>query len=306
MKFKIGWRSTVGVVAGLALWSVGCSDPSESGASASSGDTAASVEEATLPSDTESGSALASDLAPEVAAAREANRMALTKDALDQLAASADFLAEVPSYRFEADLSFDVLQNNGQMLEFGDTRTATVRQPDRLRVDVNRRGGERVAIYFDGKHLSVDLHDHEAYVRVEKPGTTDAVLDYMSTELAMPTPLQQFLSSNFAADSLDRIETGYFVDVEQLDDRWCEHFAYRTPDVDFELWIEEGDRPLPCRVVISYKREPGDPQFIAQFRHWDLSAKTPDSLFVFTPSETAEHLAVQAVAQSIRESKEIQ
>jgi len=252
-----------------------------------------------------SGAEAESELAPEVVAAREANRTALNEDALNRLVASADFVAAVASYRFEADLSFDVLQRNGQMLEFGETRTATVRRPDRMRVDVKRRGGEQRSLYFDGRHLAVDLPEHDAYVRVEKPGTIDTVLDYMSMDLQVPVPLDSFLSSHFAADSMDRIETGYFVDVEQVGDRWCEHFAYRMPEVDFELWIEEGDRPLPCRVVIAYKREAGDPRFVAQFRRWDLSAETPDSLFAFAPSESAEHLAVQVVAEAIRDSREI-
>lgn len=302
MEFKKAWRTIVVLVVWAGLCSVGCSDTSESIATESSVDVAASGDDATPVSDADAGAALA----PEIAAARDAKRIALTKDALDRLVTAAEFLSGVPSYRFEADSSFDVLQSNGQMLEFGDTRTATVRRPDRLRVDVRRRGGEQLALYFDGQHLSVDLPMHDAFVRVEKPGTIDGMLDYASTGLQMPIPLERFLSSNFAAESLERIETGYFVDVEQIGDRWCEHFAYRMPDVDLELWIEEGDRPLPCRLVISYKREAGDPEFVAQFRGWDLAPEAPDSLFAFAPSESAEHLAVQTVTQAIRDSKEIE
>jgi len=301
MIFDKGWRSSVFLVAWAGLWSVGCPESTESAANETSADVAVSGEGTQSVSDAEASS----ELAPEVVAAREANRIALTTDALNQLVASADFLAAASSYRFEADLSFDVLQRNGQKLEFGETRTATIRRPDRLRIDVRRRGGEQRSLYFDGQHVSVDLPQHDAFVRVEKPGTIDAILDYMSTELQVPIPLDPFLSSHFAADSRDRIETGYFVDVEQFGDRWCEHFAYRMPEVDFELWIEEGDRPLPCRVVIAYKREAGDPQFVAQFRRWDLAAETPDSLFVFEPSESAEHLSVQVVADAIRDSQEI-
>jgi hypothetical protein len=302
VNFEKGLRPIVFLAICAGLWSVGCPDPSGSVAAESTVDEAASGEDATPVSD----AAATSALAPEVAAAREANRIALTKDALNRLVASADFLAGVPRYRFEADSSFEVLQSNGQMLEFGDTRTATVRRPDRLRIDVKRRGGEQLSMYFDGQHLSVDLPDHDAFVRVEKPGHIDQMFDYASTELQMPIPLEQFLSSNFSTEVVDRIETGYFVDVEQIGDRWCEHFAYRMPDVDLELWIEEGDRPLPCRVVISYKWEAGDPEFVAQFRSWELAPDTPDSLFVFAPSESAEHLAIQTVTQAIRDSKEIE
>jgi hypothetical protein len=302
VKFKKGWPAIVVMFVWAGLWSVGCSDTSESIATESTVDVVAPVDDTAPASDAEASLARA----PEVAPAQGANRVALTKDALERLVASAEFLAGVPSYRFEADLSFDVLQSNGQKLEFGETRTATIRRPDRLRVDVKRRGGEQLSLYFDGKHLSVDLPEHDAFVRVEKPGNVDAMLDYASTELQMPIPLEQFLSSNFAADSVERIETGYFVDVELIGGRWCEHFAYRMYHVDFELWVEEGDRPIPCRLVISYKREAGHPEFVAQFRGWDLAPETPDSLFVFAPSDSAEHLAIQTLTQAIRDSKEIE
>lgn len=296
INFEQGRRHAVALISWVALGLIGC--PQSSEPLASQPQSQPQVDESMPVAEA------APSVAPEVAAAREANRESLRKDAVAQLRASADFLARVPSYRFTADFHFDVLQKNGQMLEFGETRIATVRRPDRLRLDIIRRGGENATLFFDGQNLSVDLPDHEAFVRVEKPGTTDAILDYMSDDLNMPTPLEQFLSSNFAADVADRIETAYFVDVERFGDRWCEHLAYRLPEVDFQLWIEEGDRPLPCRLVITYRQAPGDPVFAAQFHDWDLTAETPDALFAYAPPEGAEHLAVQTVARSIRDSRE--
>jgi hypothetical protein len=70
------------------------------------------------------------------------------------------------------------------------------------------------------------------------------------------------------------------------------------------MWIEEGERPLPCRLVITYKRADGSPQFWAQFRDWDLSPKTPDDLFEYTPPEGAERLAFEMAIREIPEEAE--
>jgi len=58
-----------------------------------------------------------------------------------------------------------------------------------------------------------------------------------------------------------------------------------------QLWIAKGDQPLPRRMVITYTRAEGQPQFRAQFSDWNLSPEVPDSLFAFTPPTGAVKIA---------------
>jgi hypothetical protein len=52
----------------------------------------------------------------------------------------------------------------------------------------------------------------------------------------------------------------------------CDHLAVRTAGgVDFQVWIAQGDEPLPRRIVITYKDENGQPQFWADFSNWNLA-----------------------------------
>ena len=69
---------------------------------------------------------------------KQARIDALTADAVKSLKRSADFLAAQKSFSFETDVSFDVLQSTGQMLEFGGTRDILIRRPDRLRAESAR------------------------------------------------------------------------------------------------------------------------------------------------------------------------
>ena len=63
----------------------------------------------------------------------------------------------------------------------------------------------------------------------------------------------------------------------------CNEFAYRFPETDLQIWIQEGEQPLPVRIVITYKNSPGQPQYQAQFSEWDLTSEMPDRLFKFSP-----------------------
>jgi hypothetical protein len=234
----------------------------------------------------------------------EATIQAHTDEVKGLLKQSADFLAAQSSFGFRARVGFDVVQLNGQKLEFGATRKVTVRRPDRLRVDATQRDGDRMALFFDGDQIAIDLPGENAYVAAKKPGTLDAAIDYLVDDLDTPAPLHEFLSSNFYDGVKDGILAGFYVEETALGKRRCHHLAFRTAEVDAQIWIEDGERPLPCRLVITYKREQGSPQFWAQFNDWDLSPKVPDSLFEYTPPEGAERLSLQTAIEEIREEVE--
>ena len=61
-----------------------------------------------------------------------------------------------------------------------------------------------------------------------------------------------------------------------------------------QLWVAQGDQPLPCRLVITYRAAEGQPQFWAQFSDWNLSPDVSDAQFVFTPPEGAAKIAFAA------------
>lgn len=226
-----------------------------------------------------------------------------TEAAKTVLKRSADFLAAQQKFSFTAQLSHDVLQPNGQKLQFGGVREITVRRPDRLRVESRTRQGEHRTLYFDGEKISIDLPDDNAYISVSKPGTLDAAIDYLVVDLDTPAPLHDFLKSNFYTDVADHIRSGYYVGTDTLDDRTCSHLAFRLAEVDVQVWVDESDEPLPCGVVITYKREPESPQFRASFDDWDLSPKSSDRVFSFKPPSGAEQLSLQAAIAAATEAE---
>jgi hypothetical protein len=47
---------------------------------------------------------------------------------------------------------------------------------------------------------------------------------------------------------------------------------------------------LPRRIVITYKDEPGQPQFWADASNWNLAPEISDALFEFTPPSGADRI----------------
>ncbi|MBW2578428.1 MAG: DUF2092 domain-containing protein [Deltaproteobacteria bacterium] len=226
------------------------------------------------------------------------------KEALAELKLAADFLAAQKSFYLEAALGYDVVQANGQKLEFGGSRKITMRRPDRVKAEAESREGTEGTLFFDGKSISIDLEEENAYVSVEKPGSLDAAFDYLAEDLGVPTPLADLLSSNFFTDIADRIVAGFIVGESRIGDAECIHVAFSTEDLDVQMWIENSDRPLPHRFVITYREAEGSPQFWAQLMKWNLKPKTPDSLFSYKPPKGAERIPfVATVVGAVEDAK---
>ncbi len=61
----------------------------------------------------------------------------------------------------------------------------------------------------------------------------------------------------------------------------ADHVVGNTGVVDFQVWIADGDAPLPRRIVMTYKNDPGQPQFSADFVDWDMKPRISQQTFAF-------------------------
>jgi hypothetical protein len=78
---------------------------------------------------------------------------------------------------------------------------------------------------------------------------------------------------------------GGLVGTALIDGVRCRHFYFEqaSEDLEVELWLEDNERALPRRFVVTYRALPGRPIFVADLYDWDFSINTPDTAFVFRP-----------------------
>ena len=60
------------------------------------------------------------------------------------------------------------------------------------------------------------------------------------------------------------------------------HYAFREPEVDWEVWIQDGDQPLPRKLAIVDRTDPAHPTFTSRLS-WTVNPTLNDSDFTFTP-----------------------
>jgi hypothetical protein len=69
----------------------------------------------------------------------------------------------------------------------------------------------------------------------------------------------------------------------------CEHYAFRHPDVDWEICIEPDGRPLPRKLIITTTTERTQPQH-RMILTWDLNPRFNEQDFTFVPPPTAKQI----------------
>jgi hypothetical protein len=213
--------------------------------------------------------------------------VALTSEqAADLVRRAARRVAEAPQFSFDAALRFDVMQDDGRLLEFESVRRTWVRRPDRLAIASRRDGGRRQLVY-DGRRLSVaDLRD-KVYVQTEAPPTLEATVDVIESQLEFPLPLADLVRTDLPQTIEPFLADLVVVGYSEVAGVGCEHVSLASDARQVELCVVPGDAPLVRKVSIVYVDEPGAPRFTAVLDGWDFVTPVPDTRFSFTPQPGA-------------------
>src|SRR5262249_22612422 len=210
--------------------------------------------------------------------------------AAKRVEAMASFLAKAPRLSVTADATYDVVQDSGQKIEFGEQRVMTLRRPDRARIDATRRDGTRRGLAFDGKQIAVFDLDQKVYATAAKTGTVDAAFAYYKNDLDMRLPLPELFSTNLPQKTSDMLGSARLAGEETVNGVAPDPVALRGDTADLQLWIARNGDPLPQRLVITYHLAEGQPQYTANFSGWNFTPDVPDGTFTFTPAEGAQEI----------------
>lgn len=209
-------------------------------------------------------------------------------------------LAAAPRFALEAEETFDEVSDNAPRLQLTNVRRIAIERPARLAADATGDTLSR-ATWYDGKTITVLDKSKNQYVTLDAPATIDATLDAVSDEYGIVIPVSDLLYSDVYATLTEGVVYGEYQGLHQAAGVLCHHLAFSQEAIDWQIWIDAGDQPLPRKLVITYVGEPGAPQYAAVIRRITLDPKLPEGLFAFTPPEGAERIDL---AQARREKKE--
>jgi hypothetical protein len=198
---------------------------------------------------------------------------------LDRMTAS---LQALTSFSIDAQSSRDEVVAFGYKLQYNEAATLTVQRPNRLRSEI--RGDLRNhTIVYDGAQLAMYSLDDSAHVRVDAPDTLAALIGGL-LDAGVELPLIDVLYQGTAGTLTEGVRNGLLVGESTINGVPCDQLAFRQARVDWQLWVEKGERALPRKILITTRYEVGDPQWQATL-DWNLNPTIDASTFVFKAPE---------------------
>jgi hypothetical protein len=214
--------------------------------------------------------------------------------ARERLMEMAKFLAAKDAFSVTLGVAYDVVQDSGQKIEFGEIRELAIQRPKHVHIVEKGSDGEKNVLLFDGSNITVSNGVGGVYAQVPQPGDLDATVLYFVRDLRMRLPLAPMFMTRFPEELQRRVQSIEYVESTEILGEPAHHLAARTADVDFQVWIADSDRPLPLRIVLTYTQAEGQPQFRADFSKWDLAPRFGKATFAFKPPAGAQQIAFAA------------
>jgi hypothetical protein len=215
--------------------------------------------------------------------------------AMSALGAMSTYLRSLKQFAVRADTTTDEVLLTGQKLQFNGTASYQFVAPDRLRLDLRTDRMHR-DIVFDGKTLTMVAPRRKLYASVPAPATTAELVTTAEREYGLSFPLADLFLWGNDQSALDAIKEASFIGPAKIAGQSCDQYAFRQDGVDWQLWIRQGAQPLPCKIVITTKGEPEQPQFSAQLA-WNLAARPAASAFKYTPPADARRIQMTRVSE---------
>jgi hypothetical protein len=211
------------------------------------------------------------------------------KEAKQMLKAMSDYLAAQKAISFSYDSNFEVVSKDKQKLQVAASGDLDMSRPDKLRA--TRKGGfANIEMVLDGKTFTILGKDANVYAQVEAPGTIDQMVDEIRDKYHKSVPGADLLLSNVYDALMPDVVNVKDLGSGVIDGKECNHLAFRTKELDWQIWIAEGDRPYPCRYVITTTQVDMAPQYTLDIRDWKTGSEVAADDFSFKAPEGAKKL----------------
>jgi hypothetical protein len=215
-------------------------------------------------------------------------------DAVQILKSMSDYIASQKTISLTYDSDVEVVTSEVEKIQFTSSGKVLLSRPDKVRA--SRTGGYAdVEMVFDGNVVSAVGKNINAYTQFESVGSIDQLIAKLRGMDLITAPGADILGSHIFDDLMADVIVAKHIGRGVVDGIECEHLAFRDLDVDWQLWVEVGDRPIPRKYVITSKGVGGAPQYTLRIKDWKTDAPIGADAFVFTPPQGATKVALDAL-----------
>jgi hypothetical protein len=230
------------------------------------------------------------------AAAPASTPPAVRPEALDALKKMSAYLATLNEIQVTSKTSNDVVTTKGERITLDGVANYRVRRPNGFVISVTSDSKKR-SFYYDGKNFTVYAPQLGYYATAPAPPTIRQTLDALEQKFGIELPLEDLFRWNDPTNNpAQNLTSGVYVGTATIDGVATDHYAFRQPKVDWQIWIQRGARPLPVRVAIIDQVDSANPAYVARLS-WNTTPAIQPGEFTFHPGKNAKLIKLSEVAK---------
>jgi hypothetical protein len=200
--------------------------------------------------------------------------------ALDRLKQMSDKLIASKSFSYRSKSAIELQSETGQFVTFFTEAEVTLQRPNKLHMTVSG-DAPSIHLYFDGNKASAIDVDSNTYAVSTPLSNIDEMLNYIMTKAQISFPSADLMYSDPYTVMTKNLTDATVVGDSMINGVPVEHFAYREPTIDWEIWIAKGEKALPLRLAVTYRQVENRPSFLVEFADWKLNPKLKANMFEF-------------------------
>jgi hypothetical protein len=228
---------------------------------------------------------------PEAKEASSNPASSIDPDAIDAVKKMAAYLHTLKSYQIIDNVTEDDVLDDGLIVQSTSKVDYLLARPNRMRIEVTSDDQHRLYLY-DGKNFTVWGKLVNYYATVPAPPTIGQLFEDAIEKYDIELPLYDLYNWGTKDDDIKKIKTAIDIGPSAVDGVTCEHYAFHQEGVDWQLWIQLGEFPLPRKLVITTLTDEARPQH-SDTLTWNLAPSFNDGAFAFDPPPDARRVILE-------------
>jgi hypothetical protein len=209
-------------------------------------------------------------------------------NAVDAVRKMGAYLRSLKVFQVHGDITHDDVLEDGLIVQSNSKVDMLALKPDRMRVEVVSDEKHRLYLY-DGKTFTAWGRLTNYYATVPAPPTIGELFKQVQEKYDIELPLIDLFKWGTNEDDINKIKTAIDAGPTTVEGVTCEQYVFHQEGVDWQIWMQLGDYPLPRRLVITTLSDDARPQHTITLT-WNLAPSFNDAAFVFDPPPDAKRI----------------
>jgi len=222
------------------------------------------------------------------AVSTSSDTVTIDPDAIEALDKMGKYLRSLKTIHIRAVVTSEEVTTDGQKVSSTRNIDLLAQRPNKLRAEVADERQPRI-FYFDGKKFTLWAPRLKFYGQLDAPSTIGELADKLEDDFNIQLPLVDLFRWGTPESGMKDLTSAIDLGPSSVDGTTCEQYLFRQDGLDWQIWIQAGDYPLPRKLILTTTSDEARPQHTAVW-NWNLAPSFDAQEFDFVAPEGAKRI----------------